>query len=203
MPANPCSQQHHRGITPHPNAEERSSSAIYSSTTRVPSSRADQGFCFAQDLRHSGLDAAPPRRHRHSQQGIRRAARWLACAVTLRCGTDKSPRSRPCIRSTAGVDSPHLHQDIAGIGVRRAETVAVGDSVPIARAGNVAEDEFRGVGVLFVGAPQCTGDLVVVRIQHETDQCGSADHRRSQDWDDVVPAGLVRGHEVKVKPGLI
>jgi hypothetical protein len=29
------------------------------------------------------------------------------------------------------VDSPHLHQDIAGIGVRRAETVAVGDSVPI------------------------------------------------------------------------
>jgi hypothetical protein len=29
---------------------------------------------------------------------------------------------------------PHLHQDIAGIGVRRAETVAVGDSVPIARA---------------------------------------------------------------------
>ena len=56
---------------------------------------------------------------------------------------------------------------------------------------------------LFVGAPQCAGDLVVIRIQHETDQCGSADHRRSPDWDDVVPASLVRRREVKVKPGLI
>ena len=67
----------------------------------------------------------------------------------------------------------------------------------------VRPDHGPGSVSLFVGAPQCTGDLVVVRIRYETDQCGSADHRRSQDWDDVVPAGLVRGREVKVKPGLI
>ena len=69
----------------------------------------------------------------------------------------------------------------------------------------VRPDHGPGSVSLFVGAPQCTGDLVVVRIPYETDQCGSADHRPSQDWDwaDVVPAGLVRGHEVKIKPGLI
>ena len=46
--------------------------------------------------------------------------------------------------------------------------------------------------LLFVGGSQCTGDLVVVRVQHETDERDFA----------VGPALLVRGHEVKVKPGV-
>jgi hypothetical protein len=103
-------------------------------------------------LVYSGLDAAPPLKASTLATGvsrIRRAARCLACAVTLRGSRDK-PHPLPAVHTLNR--SPHLHQDIAGIGVRRAETVAVRDSVPIARAGNIADDEFREVGVLFVSA---------------------------------------------------
>jgi hypothetical protein len=54
-------------------------------------------------------------------------------------------------------------------------------------------DHGPGSVSLFVGAPQCTGDLVVVRVQHETDQCDFAGG----------PAVLVRGEVVQLKPGLI